>query len=428
MLQATKLQLQPVPPVLTTSPIHTTTLHTTGEPTRIVTTPYHFQLPSSTKPTLLSLRHHISKDYDHLRRIVVHEPRGHRDMYGALLVPETELTASCHGQEETEPTIANADIGVLFLTATGYSTMCGHATLALGRFLIDLPPNSPLFPQRKHLRVKETGKTGPEIELRLHAPCGVVGVKVPVKKMEEVWRSDPSRRISYLGVGSWCVGLDVEIGIPNGLRWPELSSHGMTLVKADVAYGGAFYLILSVEALGFEGYIPSMKNLSRQDLESLSTATQSLKRAFNDNEELRTMLRHPEHRELEFLYGVIVTDTKTGVKAEGTLGAETGLCFFADQQVDRSPTGSGVQARVAVAVVRGERQVGESWTYHSPVSNAFGGEGGFVGTPVSVIEDGDKKVVNVEVEGKAYYTGNSSFVVEEGDVMGEGFVFDQMRG
>jgi trans-L-3-hydroxyproline dehydratase len=128
----------------------------------------------------------------------------------------------------------------------------------------------------------------------------------------------------------------------------------------------------------------------------------------------------------------MVVDDKLGATTPGSAGAETGLCFFADQQVDRSPTGGGVAARAALAYAKGVREKGVSWTYHSLVSNGFDGRGAMVGTVVEEVdvpggEGAAKRGVRVKVEGQAYYTGTYTFIVEDLDSIGErGFAFDKL--
>ena len=95
-----------------------TDMHTGGEPVRIVTSGY----PPLPKGTILQKRAYVRDNLDHLRKILMFEPRGHHDMYGALLV---------------EPDLPGADMAVLFMHNEGYSTMCGHAVIALGRYAVD---------------------------------------------------------------------------------------------------------------------------------------------------------------------------------------------------------------------------------------------------------------------------------------------------
>ena len=337
------------------------------------------------------------------------EPRGHKEMYGALLVSETELTAK-----------GEADIGVLFMHNEGWSTMCGHASIALGRFLVDSDAEtcSEFFPPCK-LPLDEKKLT---TAIKLHCPCGVVEITVPVTVGPQGrLRSDPERQISFVVVDCFATGIDVEITLPMMYRWPELA--GRTKVTADFCYGGAFYCVVGVKELGLsEGLIHS-------SLDALSRVTATLKAAIIADLQFRRLFQHPAEKDLGFLYGVIVTDGKQGHPIDGTAGGETGLCFFASQQVDRSPTGSGVAARRALAHAKGMRPPEKRLTYQSLLSNAHGGQGAFTAHVVSepihrymggATEDG----VRVQVEGRAFYTGFATFMVEQADsISSAGFVF-----
>lgn len=327
----------------------------------------------------------------------MHEPRGHTSMYGAALIPQTELTLS-----------GEADMGVLFLHHAGWSTMCGHATLALGRFLVDTHDPA-VFPLRHQLLARDRVDAGARtVELRLHAPCGVVRVTVPTN--EDASKADPSREISFLSVPCWAAAIDLRIMVPEEQRWPHLVAAGREAVVLDVAYGGAFYAIVSAADLGW------VDGLRGADMGALDAATKVLKDL--------VVAAHPGANisvpgapELDFLYSVLVVDTAL----PGREGEETGLCFFGGQQVDRSPTGSAVGARVALAVKKGERKMGQPWTYHSVVSlMADGGEGAFVGVPVEKVSvEGVGDAVVVKTSGRAWYCGASTFMAEEEDIIGK---------
>ena len=98
--------------------ISTVEMHTGGEPLRIITSGY----PEIKGDTLLAKRKYVKENLDHIRKLLMCEPRGHSEMYGALLVtPDDE----------------KADLAVLFMHNGGYSVMCGHAVIALGRYAID---------------------------------------------------------------------------------------------------------------------------------------------------------------------------------------------------------------------------------------------------------------------------------------------------
>ncbi|KZT72038.1 proline racemase [Daedalea quercina L-15889] len=363
--------------------IHTIDMHTSGEPTRIVVSGY----PDLQGRTLLQKRAYAKDHLDHLRT------RGHADMYGALLVQATEMTEA--GQ---------ADIGVLFMHNEGYSTMCGHATIALGRFLVDTQDKL-LFPLREHLGY-DTEKH--ETHLRLHAPCGLVRVTVPTIVQGGRARSDESRPVTFVSVPSFVSARDVVMNIPEADRWTALRAKGQTRVCVDIAYGGAFYAIVEAKELGFEGIVGFGYSLRDMD-----EAAATVKRFLATQ---RALVRHPSESDLEYLYGVIITDENYGHARESV-----GLCFFADQEVDRSPTGSGVSARVALAVATGRLAFGETTVFHSPVS--AGGDDGFTGTAVEevVFADG-RRGISVSVGGRAWYTGAHVFAGEGGDRRVAGFL------
>ena len=157
----------------------------------------------------------------------------------------------------------------------------------------------------------------------------------------------------------------------------------------------------------------------------MGLASKQLKAAINWNPALRYLFQHPDHDELSFLYAIMIVDKGLGAVAYGTKGAETGLCFFSDQQIDRSPTGSAVQARIALAIAKMELELGDRWTYHSLISNSWRGRGAFVG---HAIEDTGSQsgfpAFKVRVKGLASYTDYSTFFVEATNQLGDdGFLF-----
>lgn len=384
-------------------PIQCIDMHTTGEPTRIIISGY-----PDLYGTLLEQRAEAKAKYDRIRRRLLLEPSGHADMYGALLRKETELTKT-----------GDAHIGVLFMTNEGYSTMCGHATIALGRFLVDTQDLS-VFPSRQEVQFDPKALTA---TVNLHAPCGLVRITVPITK--DGTRSDPSRPVTFVNVPSFATGRHINVPIPESDRWPELREREH--VSVSFCYGGAFTCLVSIIELGFATL------RSPLDHDALNVATRNLKRIVNRDPEIHKYMTHPEHSDLGSLYTVVVVDDKLGEPVEGSKGAETGLCYFADQQIDRSPTGSAVAARVAYQFAGGGLHIGESWTYHSVVSNAHDSNGAFVGTVLGTIPElYDEKMmlaepVRVRVGGYAFYIGSTTYVVEEEDPFGEaGFLFKSL--
>lgn len=320
----------------------------------------------------------------------------------------------------------------------GFSTMCGHATIALGRFLVDTCDTS-IFPRRS--RLVNVNKDSRVISLVIHAPCGLVKVSVPVvleetstgsveNVSENSVKSDPSRPVSFLSVPSFATGIDISADIPVAYIWREIASVSSKKVRFDIAFGGAFYAIVTVDQLGFPPDISIVDALQRglYTLSSLREATRLFKTFLVETPELHKYLRHPTSPDLEYLYGIIVIDP---IACNQNL-SNTGICFFADQQVDRSPCGSGVCARVALAISKREFALHDTWTYQSLVTKTKG-EGAFVGRAVEEVfvdHDGRHlqkhtpwKAYTVEVSGYAFYTGASTFILERNDLIGEaGFV------
>ncbi|MBL8581299.1 MAG: proline racemase family protein, partial [Rhizobiaceae bacterium] len=184
--------------------VETVEMHTGGEPVRIVVSGY----PEIVGATILEKRRYARENLDHLRRMLMFEPRGHYDMYGVLPV---------------EPDLPGADMAVLFTHNEGYSTMCGHATIALGRFAVD----QGLVPV-----------TVPETVVNLQCPCGLVRVRVAV---EDTPAGPVTGAVSFESVPSFAFALDLVAEVP-----------GVGKVPFDIGYGGAFYALVDTGAIGLD--------------------------------------------------------------------------------------------------------------------------------------------------------------------------------
>ncbi|MCV0395054.1 MAG: proline racemase family protein [Rhizobiaceae bacterium] len=323
-------------------------MHTGGEPVRIVTGGYP---PLPTGP-ILAKRAHARDKLDHLRKFLMFEPRGHFDMYGALLV---------------EPDLPSADLAVLFMHNEGYSTMCGHAVIALGRYAVDnglVPPVEPVT------------------RVNIECPCGLVAADVEV-------RDGKAGAVSFESVPSFLFASDLTL---------DIAPYG--IVRFDIAYGGAFYAI--ADCARFELSFGASPVRAFVDAATALTAAAKL----------AVPLAHPDSDDLAFLYGTILTDGGSGADGVPTRN----VCVFANAQVDRSPTGSGVTARVAAAHARGEVAIGESRLFESIAGSRFEGA---VERTTAV---GGRDAVTVRIRGQAHYCGRSEFTLEPGDELGRGFL------
>ncbi|VUC32032.1 unnamed protein product [Clonostachys rosea] len=372
--------------------------HTVGMPCRIIIKGY-----PSVCGSLASQRDQASEKYDYIRKRVILEPRGHSDMFGAILRPDTEFTES-----------GEAHMGLLYIHSRGYSKMCGHATLAVSRFLVDAH-DPDVFPKR-HLVKFDPVKQ--ESKLVLHTLGGLVEATVPTTP--DGRRSDPSRPVSFVALPAYAMATDLEVSIPPECRWPELGSRAS--VSVSIAYCSAFSCQTQLGDLGF----PADALHGSVGFEKLRHAVAQLKMALGGSEYQR-FLKCPTTGAVGSIFGVMIGVKGLGNQAEGSKGVETGLYIFADGVIDRSPTGSVAAARNAIAFAKGDLDIGESWTYHCLVSNAYGKKQGFDAKVLR--SEGRKELtrggfaagpVVVEVQGNAYYTGYHTFVVEEDDPLGDG--------
>lgn len=297
--------------------------------------------------------------------------------------------------------------------------MCGHAIIALGRFLVDT--HDPLiFPRRSFLHPDPlTGM----VSLNIQAPCGLVRTFVQITPTpvfdahptSNAFKSDPSAPVRFLSVPSFCVGTDLSVTLP----LPD----GPLTVTFDLAFGGAFYCILPATQLGLPS--PSAAdtpNFFSTHLPILRSRAALLSRTVAADPRFTSLLRHPDRStngDLDFLYGTIVTDNAGD--AGSPLQPSLNACIFAGVQVDRSPCGSGVSARVAAMHARKKLALGETRLFGGMFSRAAGAEGGgyFEGSPVKEVKIGGVSAVVVEVAGRAWYTGVGGFVIEEKDALGE---------
>lgn len=324
--------------------IETVEMHTGGEPVRIVTKGY----PAIPGRNILEKRRHARDHLDAYRRRLMFEPRGHYDMYGVLPV---------------EPDLPGADMAVLFIHNEGYSTMCGHATIALGRYALDQG-------------LINAGADG-SAKLNLQCPCGLVEVTA---------RQDG--HVSFISVPAFAFALDVQVNVPG---------HGA--VTLDIGYGGAFYAFLPASRFGLDVRASRTRDL----IAAASAVTEAVK--------AQVRLDHPDDPDLAFLYGTILTDGGDGKEAPSA-----NVCVFAAEEVDRSPTGSGVTARLALLAARNAIADGETRRFES-VTGAI-----FEGRVAQHLTAGRFQAIRADVAGRAYYTGSAIFTAEADDPLQDGFL------
>ena len=331
--------------------IRTIDMHTGGEPLRVIVSGF----PALKGTSVLEYRRDIKANYDYLRTALMFEPRGHADMYGCVLLPPNDETA---------------DFGILFMHNEGYSTMCGHAIIAI----------STLAANMNWISVVEG-----ENKLEIDAPCGRITSYVKIKSGEVTG-------VRFHCVPSFVVGLDREAEVP-----------GIGHIIYDLAYGGAFY-----------AYVDLRKNknlkfgLTDSDYRKIIQNGMEIKHAVMQQDR---KIIHPFENDLSFLYGTIFIDDAL---AEGNHSRN--VCVFAEGEVDRSPTGSGVSGRIAIEKARNAIDYNSKLTIESITGSVF------VCSLISETDFGPFKAVIPQVEGTAHITGLNTFVIDPKDPMKNGFI------
>lgn len=337
------------PPRLST--IRTTDYHTAGEPFRIVVEP-PVPIPGE---TVAERRARAIEDPDvqFLRAVLCSEPRGHADMYGGLIVP---------------PDDDGADLGVLFWHKDGFSTACGHGTIALGVWAVE----------SGRVPAPDTGR----VEVVIDVPSGRVTARVH-RQASRVTGVD------FVNVASWVVARDLEVRTSRGTA------------RVDIGYGGANYATLDAAQLGLA--------VTPEHLADLIAIGREIKWALDDSE----YARHPSDPRLNGIYGTILVDDLGGSPGEVH---QRNVTVFADGEVDRSPCGSGTCARLAVLDADGRLPAGTVLRHDSIVGSTF------TGTVLERVEAFGRPAVVPQVSGMAYRTGEHEFVIDPRDPLVPGFV------
>ena len=331
--------------------------HAAGEPLRLVIE----GLPSPEGRTMLEKRAWARKRLDHLRQSIMLEPRGHTDMYGALL---------------TEPVTDDAHAGLLFMHNEGWSTMCGHGviavtTIAIERGLIWSQPGG-------------EGEAKPAtVELRYDTPAGRVEARAHLAPHGGAVRVES---VAFRNVPSFVFEPSLLVTV------------GTRKIPVDIAFGGAFYAIVDAEAAG----VP----IDAEHLPELRRLGMAIAR---EVEKLRRVV-HPSDPGLEGIYGTIFT-----APAHLPDAHLRNVTIFADAEVDRSPCGTGTAAVMAVLNDMGLLLDDLPFVHESIVGTTFKGR------VVDRVQVGDRPAIVPEIEGSAWITGEHTFLIDGNDPLRTGF-------
>ena len=342
--------------------------HAAGEPLRLIVDGF----PAPRGKTMLEKREWVKRHADALRRALMLEPRGHADMYGAVL---------------TEPVSPGSHAGVLFMHNEGYSTMCGHGIVAVTTIALE---RGLLVPGGDGATVVYDAPAG---TIRARATRGSSFDKLRMSVGEQ----DPLALSSSKG--------ERRVESVAFLNVPSFVLHGGLTVKlvsrqirVDVAFGGAFYAIVDSEAVGLPIDAWHLPELRRVGME--------IKHAV----EAQQTVAHPLDSGLRGIYGTIFTGPPSDDRAD-----LRNVTIFADAEVDRSPCGTGTAAVMAVIDAMGLLSDDKPFVHESLIGTRFNGR---IASRTMV---GDLQAIVPEIEGAAWITGEHTFLVEDDDPLKEGF-------
>lgn len=288
------------------------------------------------------------------------------DHLRTALMWEPRGHADMYGCIVTPPVTPGADIGVLFMHNEGYSTMCGHGIIAITKVVLE----TGLFPMK-----------APETTVRIDSPAGLITAHARVVQGQVT-------SVRFQNVPSFVLARDETVDVA-----------GLGRVRCDIAFGGAFYAYVNAQDAGVR-CIPD-------DFRPLIEKGMAIKRAVMASRSIP----HPFEEDLSFLYGTIFVAPPMGERSHSR-----NVCIFAEGEVDRSPTGTGVSGRLAIHHARGEVGLNERIVVESIIGSRFSGR--VVGTTTF----GDYPAIIPEVEGTAHICGRQEFLIDPTDPFRDGFI------
>ena len=288
------------------------------------------------------------------------------DFFRTALMFEPRGHADMYGCIITPPVSNDADFGVLFIHNEGYSTMCGHGIIAVTKVVL------------------ETGmfeKTEPLTTIKIDSPAGLITshARIINGKVESVY---------FENVPSFVLMMNQSVEVPL-----------LGKINFDVAFGGAFYAFVHANQLNLK--------MTESEFREIIDKGMLIKNAVIKNFEIK----HPLDSDLSFLYGTIFYGAPLSKIADSR-----NVCIFADGEVDRSPTGTGVSARMALLYAKGEIKINEPMIIESLIGTKFNGK------ILNTTKLGNYDAVIPQVEGNAFITGKNTFYINPEDPLKNGFI------
>ena len=292
--------------------------------------------------------------------------REHFDSLRTALMWEPHGHADMYGCILTSPVTRGSDFGILFIHNEGFSTMCGHGIIGIATVVLE----TGMLPM-----------TSPTTTIKIDSPAGLITAFAHIQ-------NGHVQNVSFHNVPSFVAALDDLVDVP-----------GVGKVRYDLAFGGAFYAYVNAADVGV--------SCTPNDFRALIEKGMSIKRAVMQSRKIE----HPFEKDLGFLYGTIFIGPPT---QEGSQSQN--VCIFAEGEVDRSPTGTGVSGRMAIHYQRGQIQMNQPIVIESIIGSKFTGK---------VVEEttfGPFPAIIPEVQGEAHLVGRNELWINPDDPLKYGFI------
>lgn len=327
--------------------IFTVDSHTMGEPTRVVIggIPY---IPGN---SMAEKRDNLQSNMDYIRKTLMLEPRGHDDMFGAII---------------TQPVDPTANFGVIYMDTKGYLNMCGHGTIGVATVAVEMG----MIPK----------VTEPFTEIVLDTPAGLVKTQARVigNKVKDV---------TFQNVPSFVFKNDHKVSLPQ-----------IGEIAVDIAFGGSFFGIVPAKDLGIKiekGNKSKLVYLGMEILDYLNTSVKVV---------------HPLQRHINSIDLIEIFDDTTNLEAD-----YKNCVIFGKGQVDRSPCGTGISAKLAVLYAKKKIRINQVLKFQSIMGSVF------CGYIVEETKVGDYPAIIPKVTGSAFITGIHQFLINLEDPLHDGF-------
>ena len=335
--------------------IRTIEAHTEGEYCRVA-----LDCPDVPGTTMIGKKHYLERHYDHLRTMLMYEPRGHHDMFGAFL---------------TEPINPEADFGVFFMDGGGYLNMCGHCTIGVVTAILEgglMAMNEP----RTHVT--------------LEAPAGLIRTVAECKDGKVTG-------VTLTNVPAFVYKENC-----------ELEYEGRKVVF-DICFGGSFFALVDTEKnFGIKVSPETAPFLTKWSSFALNKINETME------------IQHPELdiTSVDLIENYCTTDIDFAETCPDAKFALKNLVVFGDfdnPQLDRSPCGTGTSAKLSWLYKHGELGVGDSFVYESFIGTRF------IGHIADTTKVGDYDAVIPQITGAAYLCGEAKWFMDPADHMTKGF-------